>query len=376
MSGEVSQSRTTGPKALTEKILFAWRGQGPVEQATSRVKSALRGVRRALSGVLARPSSSLDKLLSASDGRTLFLQTSASTCAGRGKKENEDAFFISPDNLCIGVADGVGSSAEPALYSRALMSAANYARYLYGCPPLEMLRYANDRADFDGTSTACVIALQSEDDYEKGRSSLVASNIGDSGFLVLDASRAAPNTPLNTVLKLLDPTRGVNIVCRSRAQYHPSIAWPRAPYQLGPGPSYPWSDRDVPDDADEYVIPVEEGYIIVLATDGLWDNCSDLEVVREVARHVRPHGSFDAQRCAGGLRRLACHRSTDRWRESPYLLEKQLELRTRALMGISLAGNPCPAAISCLNWLVSHSPISEKGKVDDVTVVVSAVCAT
>jgi len=380
MSRQGSQSPTEDLKYVARKILFKLRG-GQEQGSPARSSPPSRfsqGVRRVLAGIFARPTSSLDEFFSSREGRTLVLQTSASTCAGRGKRENEDSFLISPDNMCIGVADGVGSSAEPALYSRALMSAANYARYLYDCSPVQMLQYANERVDYDGTSTACVIALRSEVDHASGmgRAVLEACNLGDSGFLVLDATRAAPCTPLNSLLKAFEPNRGINIVCKSRAQYHPSIFWPRAPYQLGPGPSYSWLEKDAPEDADEYVIPVEEGYIVVLATDGLWDNCSDGDVIREVARHIRPYGAFDTQQCAGGLRRLAYNRSMDGWRESPYLREKQLELRTRAAMGIALAGKPCPAPLSCLKWLISHSPIAEKGKEDDITVLVSSIqCA-
>ncbi|KAG1653582.1 hypothetical protein FOA52_010134 [Chlamydomonas sp. UWO 241] len=128
----------------------------------------------------------------------------------------EDAHFISDyGGGAIGVADGVGGWQEaginPAEYSRTLMRVAH--AYLEGTltefteeeleariaggdvfiDPRGTLHAAHIRTKVAGSSTAMVMQLDQE------RQSLVAANVGDSGFIVI---------------------RGPKIVARSRALQH------------------------------------------------------------------------------------------------------------------------------------------------------------
>lgn len=93
-----------------------------------------------------------------------------------------------------------------------------------------------------GSSTACVLILNHEN------STLYTANIGDSGFIVV---------------------RGGQIVHRSEEQQH----YFNTPFQLSlppPGLDNVLSDR--PESADTMNFPVEKGDIILVATDGVFDN--------------------------------------------------------------------------------------------------------
>lgn len=160
----------------------------------------------------------------------------------RKGSNGEDAFFISRRRNTCGVADGVGAWMEQGIdsgvYSRTLVS---YIKR--GCErhrlhdPLEMLKFAYDRITDDGiqgSTTMCLLTLQ------PSSSIICACNLGDSGFLV---------------------ARGGQLILRSAPQQH----GPNHPYQLG-------ANRDVPEDSDLLKFSVHPGDVIVLGTDGLFDN--------------------------------------------------------------------------------------------------------
>lgn len=92
-----------------------------------------------------------------------------------------------------------------------------------------------------GSSTACVLILNKENNM------LYAANIGDSGFMVV---------------------RKGSIVHQSEEQTH----YFNTPYQL----SSPFHNSDVlsdrPESADEISFPVQTGDVILVATDGVFDN--------------------------------------------------------------------------------------------------------
>ena len=112
----------------------------------------------------------------------------------------EDASFVSPSGLSLGVADGVGGwreqGVDPGVYARLLMhnaqvfcdaaeaagvaanagaegAAAAQAEEL----PLQAIEQAAARTTVPGGSTCCIVLL-------RGRR-LWAANLGDSGFIVL-----------------------------------------------------------------------------------------------------------------------------------------------------------------------------------------------
>jgi protein phosphatase PTC7 len=212
----------------------------------------------------------------------------------------EDASFIGADGLSVGVADGVGGWAEQGIdagiYARMLMSHAQRAaealtaeaaaaaapaapgtpgredapaaasedaevQRLAALAPMRVLLKAHAATRVQGSSTALVMLLRG--------GTLHAANLGDSGFMIL---------------------RGGRIVFKSQAQQHCF----NFPYQIGAGPS------DPPSAAQLYALPVQQGDVIVAATDGLWDNVFE----SEIAALVR--AELDAGRgCAGAAARCA-----------------------------------------------------------------------
>ena len=104
-----------------------------------------------------------------------------------------------------------------------------------------------------GSSTACLAMLS----HAEGK--LYTANIGDSGLLVV---------------------RGGRVVHRSAEQQH----YFNTPYQLSLPPTDMESDvlADLPESADRYEFNVEDGDVIILATDGIFDNVPDHLLVEQV----------------------------------------------------------------------------------------------
>ncbi|KAI9305723.1 phosphatase 2C-like domain-containing protein [Cunninghamella echinulata] len=177
----------------------------------------------------------------------------------------DDSYFQRNDAL--GVADGVGgwrshTGANPALYSLKLM---HYAQLEldriksnvrpYHVPqnlpnPVEILESAYHLTTLDaqnegivGSTTACIVVLCHDE--------LRVANLGDCGISVI---------------------RKNNYIFRSEEQQHSF----NFPYQLGT------ASFDTPMDAQQFTIKVEEGDIMILGSDGLFDNLYDDEIMEEV----------------------------------------------------------------------------------------------
>lgn len=103
---------------------------------------------------------------------------------------------------------------------------------------------------FLGSSTCSVITINA-DNYE-----IQGSNLGDSGYLIL---------------------RDGKIVTRSPIQQYRF----NAPYQITLGPDGKVKD-EVPK-ATSDIIQGEEGDLIIIATDGLWDNLFESEIMEIAA---------------------------------------------------------------------------------------------
>lgn len=199
----------------------------------------------------------------------------------------DDACFIARHRTAdvVGVADGVGGwrtyGVDPSRFSRSLMKicaqlvtsgqfepaspadliAASYkhmhddqmkrvAELASATAPSSggrfggrLKRGSNGSKPLVGSSTACVVVL------DRANSCIHTANIGDSGFLVI---------------------RDGKVVHRSREQQH----YFNAPFQL----SLPLNAEssgflsDSPDSAETTSFVVREGDLIVVATDGLFDN--------------------------------------------------------------------------------------------------------
>jgi protein phosphatase PTC7 len=159
----------------------------------------------------------------------------------------EDGFFLSNDGRTMGVADGVGgwieSGVNPALFTWAFMRHA-----MTCCVSDEAIdakgimnkAYDDTMKDrLEGSCPATIVALNDA-------TTLSVANIGDCGVMVL---------------------RGDKIVFRSVEQQHSF----NFPYQLGP--------RETPKLADFSSIEVAADDVVILGSDGLWDNMFDGDLV-------------------------------------------------------------------------------------------------
>ena len=120
--------------------------------------------------------------------------------------------------------------------------------------PVHVMKYAAAVArKVVGSATACIVAIENSD--------LIAANLGDSGFMVVRPSK---------------DNKSVKLIMKSEEQQHQF----NFPYQLGS------SSSDRPDDADLYRLSVEDGDLIILGTDGLFDNIDEKYICKLVANVV------------------------------------------------------------------------------------------
>ena len=212
---------------------------------------------------------------------------------------SEDANFVSrimvPDEkgfetemTYVGVADGVGSWAEygvdPRLFSHRLMeeceavldevtssSPSSDPQHHGLVAPVEILAQAYQRvkaADIIGSCTACVGLV------DHVRHQLHFSNLGDSGIIVLRHidSDVAGSLKREATIPRTERKSDLRVAFVSQQQLRSF----NHPYQLG------WTGQEIPEgednsfktarDACTSSIHIRRGDIIIMATDGLFDN--------------------------------------------------------------------------------------------------------
>ncbi|KAI9331238.1 phosphatase 2C-like domain-containing protein [Zopfochytrium polystomum] len=177
----------------------------------------------------------------------------------------EDSYFSRPE--AVGVADGVGGwcqvkGANPALYSRKIMhyvseelAAAeatrtdSEARHLrFDSRQLLQRAYSKASADAEkegivGSTTALVAVLEGDH--------LHVCSLGDCGLMVIRDGEA---------------------IFRTEEQQHSF----NFPFQLGT------SSKDGPSDAQCYCVPVRDNDVVIIGTDGIFDNVFDDEILEIV----------------------------------------------------------------------------------------------
>jgi hypothetical protein len=186
----------------------------------------------------------------------------------------EDALFAS--RYALGVADGVGGWSEhgvdSGVYARALLAAARgfcEEALARGEQPdaVAALEHAHASVRVGGSSTAC-LALAGR------RGALEVANVGDSGMQVWRRSRPRSLTPV-APLRLEEAGLLWEHVWEAPQQQH----YFNCPLQLSADAT---SDR--PRGGAHALVAVEPGDLLVLATDGLWDNLSQADVRGLLAR--------------------------------------------------------------------------------------------
>jgi protein phosphatase PTC7 len=224
------------------------------------------------------------------------------------KTGGEDAYFIDGTRW-VGVADGVGgwalSGVNAGHYARELMwNCAERARNVgKTSDPKSVLMYAAKRTKSQGTAATLIASL-----YDQ---TLRVANIGDSGFVVVrDSSVVAKSIPM---------VRGFNF-----------------PYQIG-------TEGDDPALAEEYDIQVHKNDVVILGSDGIWDNLFERQIIEIV----------DSVQKAGG---------------GPEVVAKELVRRANE-MGLTKQGMSPFAKEAQRAGYDSYSG----GKLDDATAVVSFV---
>jgi len=202
----------------------------------------------------------------------------------------------------IGVADGVGGwrqyGIDPGQFSFQLMQSCERlvkSGYFVSNQPARLLAQGFSemqqcKKPVIGSSTACLAMLSHAD------GKLYSANIGDSGLLVV---------------------RDGEVVHRSSEQQH----YFNTPFQLSLPPSEMASDvlSDRPEAADRYEFNVEDGDVILLATDGVFDNVPDALLVEQISSIK---GCTDdlvkIQQCCNSLAFLARQLSRDENFLSPF----------------------------------------------------------
>jgi len=233
-------------------------------------------------------------------------------------KGGEDANFISDDAKSIGVADGVGGWAshgvDPAIYANSIMDNSKFAYDELGLKePLDILNYAYENASaIQGSSTACIIVLK---DLQ-----LQSVNIGDSGFMVIRSGKT---------------------IFRSKEQLHSF----NFPYQLGT------ASINVPSDANKITLDVQQDDLVIMGSDGLFDNLWTNEILDIVNNNC------------------SCTKDNEMKRG-----ETLAEIIAKATYTKSQSTFETPFRKSACELGLVDSP--NGGKLDDITVIVSRIVST
>ena len=242
------------------------------------------------------------------------------------KGDGEDTWFTINDatSPAAGVFDGVGSWADhninPIYWSMALADGCSNAIMDGQTGPISILTagYKNAlNSGHDGSCTAC-LAIKTT------TNSIAVANLGDSGIALY---------------------RGDNLQWQSKEQEYLF----NYPYQLS-------SDKDAtPADADRHLLKnLKSGDIIILATDGLWDNLYHKEIMKYL------DDDLDVEDIATNLAVSAYHASNDEKRWGPFSQASVENLYSSSPYAKEEDFTPPPAP------LVEYMG----GKPDDITVIV------
>ena len=240
----------------------------------------------------------------------------------------EDAHMVSACGRVIAVADGVGGwrdlGVDAGEFSRELMKHAEEYVNETGIPvPKFVLQSAYNNIEAVGTSTICVVGIN------RGR--LEACNLGDSGFCIF--RRGGKENP--------DCLQEYEMVYKTVEQTH----FFNCPYQIGT------NSNDGPENAEYIKFDVNIGDLVVVATDGVFDNIFDYELEEMINENIDvyldtkgPALKDALDKCSKLIATTAHRYGVDRKRHGPFS-------KNATLFGYDYSG----------------------GKTDDVTVVLGYV---
>lgn len=298
-----------------------------------------------------------------------------------------DAFFVSrvgdTGATAMGVADGVGgwvdSGVDPADFSHGLCDYVAAAAYEHGAaasrgvPPAEKLptpiprardllqagyqSVCEDRTIRAGGSTACVAIASPQGTVD-------VANLGDSGYIQLRLGAVhahtipqthAFNTPFQ--LSVVPPSVAARMAAFGGAQL-----------------------SDFPRDADITRHQVRHGDVLIFASDGVWDNLFNQDILRVVTKAMTGTGAWvtDAAESKDGgihvaddLRRLLS--ADESPKDGPMSLQSHLAIQLTAAAKAASINTKVdgPFAKEVQKWYPHEN--WHGGKVDDIVVVVAIV---
>jgi protein phosphatase PTC7 len=203
-------------------------------------------------------------------------------------KGGEDAYYAS--DFVLSVADGVGGwnqrGVDPAKYSKKL--AENTERFTKSDPikyrknPKQMLIDVANNNKETGSSTLVIAAIDPESDL------LRTSYIGDSSYLLVRIDQSTGN-----YIK----------VYRSEEQQHSF----NFPFQIG-------SIGDNPSEALAFQHEIKENDILILGTDGMFDNLFDKDVINM----LNENKDWGVEEISKALGAVAFEKSLDTRYMSPF----------------------------------------------------------
>ncbi|KAK9863067.1 hypothetical protein WJX84_009275 [Apatococcus fuscideae] len=241
----------------------------------------------------------------------------------------EDAHFVSSSALAIGVADGVGGwgadGINPAEYSRMLMRLTQQS--------LESAISQPPSAQPDSSSSSSMPSEAASRDSP----SINSAVLGDSIFMHV----------------------------RDRQVLHratPGLHFFDCPFQFGNAPEHT-SGTDTADDADMATLSVQPGDILVMATDGVWDNMQDADILG-----LLPIDASGLDGAAQDIGDLARRNALDPEYDSPYAAEAR-----KAGLDLPWWEKVSGGRISAEGFKLAAL---RGGKLDDITVVLGMVVAS
>jgi len=208
----------------------------------------------------------------------------------------EDGVFVCPHSSAAGVADGVGEwgskfGVNPCFFARELMEGCRMAAegshvkrwWALGNQSAsehaeEVMAAGYQYATSFGAATVCVMV------FDPSCSQVGVASLGDSGMRLL---RRSPWTGRMYIAgRTQEQQHGFNrpfqLSRLPRPQDFPRLVALGLTRLVRSAERRMLLHQDGPEDAGKYIFPVEEGDVIVMGSDGLFDNLSDYEICRHV----------------------------------------------------------------------------------------------